>query len=500
MQNVEVAAHPELRPDRAHAADGKTSLGEALLHAAGATPALGSVDAKTSVPRLLARGEGAPATRSRRARLRLRLGRPPPHARRHARRPELPGRGSRSPGGVSTARVLVVSAVDGVKVGTESMWRAAERAGVPVVAFVNGLDRDRADFAAAVESLRTLDANAGGAGATDRRGTALDGRDRPRGRGAPSWTAREVDIPAERAVRPPTMPRAAAGRGGGRVRRHAAREVPRSRRARRRRGSARPGRRHARAQARAGALRRRHSRVGRRCSAIAELLPRRRPPPRPSATARRCARADAPFAALVFKTVADRYAGTLSVLRVVSGTLRPDGTLTNATRGGKERVGKLLLLRGAEHVDVPEAGPGDVIAVAKLKDVPHRRRPHAGEGRRSRSPPIPIPSGVLSYAVSAKSRAGRGQALHRARPPRGGGPDAPARRATRAPASSCSPAWASSTSGSTVAAAAPALRGRGRAARRRRSRTGRPSRARPRTWRASSRSRPAARACTASAT
>ena len=42
--------------------------------------------------------------------------------------------------------VLVVSAVDGVKVGTESMWRAAERAGVPVIAFVNGLDRERAEL------------------------------------------------------------------------------------------------------------------------------------------------------------------------------------------------------------------------------------------------------------------------------------------------------------------------------------------------------------------
>ena len=77
----------------------------------------------------------------------------------------------------------------------------------------------------------------------------------------------------------------------------------------------------------------------------------------------------APLAAQVVKTVADRYAGTLSVLRVVSGTLRPDSSLLNATRGSKERVGKLLLLRGAEHVDVPEAGPGDVVVCLGAGDI-----------------------------------------------------------------------------------------------------------------------------------
>jgi elongation factor G len=88
---------------------------------------------------------------------------------------------------------------------------------------------------------------------------------------------------------------------------------------------------------------------------------------------------------------------------VVSGTLRPDGALLNATRNARERVGKLLLLRGAEHVDVPEAGPGDVVALAKLKDC------HTGDALTQEKggitlEPIPIPSGVLSYAVAAKSR------------------------------------------------------------------------------------------------
>src|SRR5262249_35106351 len=110
-----------------------------------------------------------------------------------------------------------------------------------------------------------------------------------------------------------------------------------------------------------------------------------------------------PFSARVFKTVADRYSGTLSVIRIVSGQLHPESSIVNATRGSKERVGKLLLLHGAEHVDVPEAGPGDVIALAKLKDC------HTGDALTQEKggvtlSAIPIPSGVLSYAVSAKSR------------------------------------------------------------------------------------------------
>ena len=62
-----------------------------------------------------------------------------------------------------------------------------------------------------------------------------------------------------------------------------------------------------------------------------------------------------------------------------------------------------MLLRGAEHVDVPEAGPGDIVAVAKLKSV---KTGHAlcAEKGGSALPPIPIPQGVISYAISAKSK------------------------------------------------------------------------------------------------
>jgi len=113
---------------------------------------------------------------------------------------------------------------------------------------------------------------------------------------------------------------------------------------------------------------------------------------------------DAPFSAIVFKTIIDRYAGTLSVLRVASGRLTSDSSVLDATADQRERVGKLLLLRGEEHVDVPEAGPGDIVAVAKLKAT---RTGHALTSEKGgvRLAEIPIPKGVISYAIQPKAKA-----------------------------------------------------------------------------------------------
>jgi elongation factor G len=111
----------------------------------------------------------------------------------------------------------------------------------------------------------------------------------------------------------------------------------------------------------------------------------------------------ATFSALVFKTTIDRYAGTLSVFRVVSGQIQSDSSVLDASTGSKTRVGKLMLLQGEKHVDVPEAGPGDIVAVAKLKDV-HTGNVLTAEknGVRLREPALP--HGALSYAIQAKSQ------------------------------------------------------------------------------------------------
>jgi len=113
---------------------------------------------------------------------------------------------------------------------------------------------------------------------------------------------------------------------------------------------------------------------------------------------------EGPFTAVVIKTLIDRYAGTLSVMRIVSGTVKADQSVLNVTADTKERFGKLLLLKGEEHGDVPEAGPGDIVAVAKLKSV---RTGHALTAEKGGIPlpEIPIPQGVISYAIQAKSKA-----------------------------------------------------------------------------------------------
>jgi elongation factor G len=77
---------------------------------------------------------------------------------------------------------------------------------------------------------------------------------------------------------------------------------------------------------------------------------------------------DAPFSAFIFKTVADPYAGRLSIFRVVSGTLGSDGNFYNATKETKERFNQLLTLAGKEQKQVNGAGPGAIVAVAKLKE------------------------------------------------------------------------------------------------------------------------------------
>ena len=102
--------------------------------------------------------------------------------------------------------------------------------------------------------------------------------------------------------------------------------------------------------------------------------------------------------AYVFKTVADPFAGKLSLLRVYSGTVSSDTSFFDSRSHGKERVGQLLLIQGKDNQAVPELGPGEIGAVAKLKDV------QTGDLLMDRDrdlviDPVPLPTPVLSVAV-----------------------------------------------------------------------------------------------------
>ncbi|MCJ2163140.1 MULTISPECIES: elongation factor G [unclassified Pseudodesulfovibrio] len=79
---------------------------------------------------------------------------------------------------------------------------------------------------------------------------------------------------------------------------------------------------------------------------------------------------DEPMACFVFKTQADPFAGQLTVVRVLSGELKPDSQLFNASNGEKERVGQLLVMNGKEQTPVKTPmGPGSIVTLAKLKNT-----------------------------------------------------------------------------------------------------------------------------------
>jgi elongation factor G len=110
-----------------------------------------------------------------------------------------------------------------------------------------------------------------------------------------------------------------------------------------------------------------------------------------------------PAAAFVWKTVADPFAGRITMFRVVSGALKSDSTVYNKTKDTSERLGGLALLQGKTQTTVPEIKAGDLGAVAKLKDT----LTNDTIGDRSDPitfPPIKFPEPVLSYAIEPKSR------------------------------------------------------------------------------------------------
>jgi elongation factor G len=108
-------------------------------------------------------------------------------------------------------------------------------------------------------------------------------------------------------------------------------------------------------------------------------------------------------AAFVFKTVADPFAGRITVFRVLSGPLKADSTLVNSRSRGKERVGQILLLQGKEHQPAGELGEGDLGAVAKLKETATGDLLLASE-RAVDVEPIVFPQPVMSFAVTPKAK------------------------------------------------------------------------------------------------
>jgi elongation factor G len=112
---------------------------------------------------------------------------------------------------------------------------------------------------------------------------------------------------------------------------------------------------------------------------------------------------NAPYTAFVWKTVADPFAGRITLFRVVTGSLRADTTVHNLTRDIPERLGHLLIQQGKTTVQVSEIKAGDIGAVAKLKET------QSGETLGDKNtafefPALVFPDPLLAYAIEPKTR------------------------------------------------------------------------------------------------
>ncbi|MDE2485467.1 MAG: elongation factor G [candidate division NC10 bacterium] len=125
--------------------------------------------------------------------------------------------------------------------------------------------------------------------------------------------------------------------------------------------------------------------------------------PRSGERLTRESREDAPFSALVCKTLVDPYAGKITLFRVYSGALSSDSSVYNSTKGCKERIGQVVLLRGKHQMPVPAIGAGDLGAVVKLKETATGDT-LCDERNPIRLEPVGIPSPIIEYAIMPKTR------------------------------------------------------------------------------------------------
>jgi elongation factor G len=112
----------------------------------------------------------------------------------------------------------------------------------------------------------------------------------------------------------------------------------------------------------------------------------------------------APFSGLVFKIMADKHLGQLSFVRIYSGTVRKGSYAYNSVKGSKERVGRLLRMHANDREDVDEATAGEIIAIGGMKQVT------TGDTVCDENKPIVLeamefPAPVIRVAVEPKTRA-----------------------------------------------------------------------------------------------
>jgi elongation factor G len=113
--------------------------------------------------------------------------------------------------------------------------------------------------------------------------------------------------------------------------------------------------------------------------------------------------ASGPLLVRVFRTAADPFVGRLTYLRVLSGTLRSQASVYNATKGEDERIGQLLFLHGKEQEPAPELKAGEIGAVAKL-GVTETGDSLSSRDNPLRLPPMQFPDPTLQVAIDPVSK------------------------------------------------------------------------------------------------
>jgi elongation factor G len=115
---------------------------------------------------------------------------------------------------------------------------------------------------------------------------------------------------------------------------------------------------------------------------------------------------DEPFAALVFKIMADPFVGQLAYFRVYSGALESGSYIFNSTRGTKDRIGRLLRMHANKREDVKRATAGDIAAAVGLRNA-RTGDTLCVEGRPIVLEAIEFPEPVISVAIEPKTREGQ---------------------------------------------------------------------------------------------
>ncbi len=398
-----------------HRGSGKTSLHEAMLFEAGVANRLGTVADGTTV------ADHEPDEQERQMSIDASVA-TFEHEGRKINLIDTPGEPSFVADAVAALRVadaavVVVNATMGVEVHTERLWRRADDEGLARLVFINMLDRERADFFAALDSLkRSFGAHVvateipigtehdvrGVIDLIDMRAFVSEGA----GRGNASEAEIPEDLRAQaEEYREKLMDEVAENSDELMERYLDGEEIDHEEIV----GVLKQGVTDGRIFPVTCGVATRNLGTGRLLSALVEDLPSpamRGPVAAIGADGEEIEiepDEEGPLVAYVFKTLADPYTGRINLFRVYRGTLTSDSQIVNSTRHGKERVGQLGQPLGKDLTPVSELGAGDIGAVAKLKET------QAGDVLTTTQEEISfsaleLPAPVMAFAYEPKSK------------------------------------------------------------------------------------------------